>query len=52
MRIIIPENSDQLADELDYIDTSKPFSEVLEQALVDASKTSIDYDDFSLRIRM
>lgn len=52
MRIILPEHSDQLAYEFDYIDTSKPFSDVCEQALVDANKTSIDDVDFLLIIRM
>jgi hypothetical protein len=42
----------QLAYELDYIDTSKPFSDVCEQALVDAGKASIDDVDFLLKIRM
>ncbi len=52
MRIILPGNSDQIAYELGYIDTSKPFSKVREEALVDASITDIDDADFSLKIRM
>lgn len=52
MRIILPGNSDQIAYELGYIDTSKPFNKVRERALIDASKTTIGDADFSLKIRM
>lgn len=52
MRIILPGNSDQIAYELDYIDTSKPFNQVRDRALIDPSKTDIGDADFSLKIRM
>ena len=52
MRIILPGNSDQIAYELDYIDTSKPFDKVRTNALVDASTVDISDADFSLKIRM
>ena len=51
MRIILPGNSDEIAYELAYIDTAKPFEKVREAALVDPALTTIDDADFSMKIR-
>jgi len=51
-RILLPGNSDEIAYELGYIDTSKPFPLVRKDALIDPSKVDIDDVDFSRKIRM
>ncbi len=50
-RILLPGNSDEIAYELAYIDTSKPFKDVRTAALVDPSVTSIDDAAFSQKLR-
>lgn len=51
IRILLPGNSDEIAYDLGYIDTSKPFKQVRESALIDPSLTQISDADFSEKIR-
>lgn len=50
-RILLPGNSDQLAYELDFIDSSRPFEEVKRDAYVDPAETELDDVEFSRKIR-
>ena len=50
-RIILPGNSDEIAYELDYVNSELPFNEARAHALVDPSKTQIDSGTFSQDIR-
>lgn len=51
MRIMLPGNSDEIAYEMSYIDTSDSFTKVREDALVNPKLTAIGNPDFSRRIR-
>ncbi len=50
-RILLPGNSDEIAYELEYIDTSRPFAQVRTRALVEPNVTKLDDPNFSLKIR-
>ncbi len=50
-RILLPGYSDELAYENDFIDTSRPFQAVKEDALVRPENFSIDDSDFSTKLR-
>lgn len=51
MRILLPGNSDKIAYELNYIDTSQPFNQTRARAKVDPSLTHIEDPEFSAKIR-
>lgn len=51
LRIILPGNSDEIAYEMAYIDTSSPFTKVRSEALVNPKLTAIGNVDFSRKIR-
>jgi hypothetical protein len=51
IRILLPGNSDEIAYEMAYIDTSSSFPKVREEALVDPRLTAIENTDFSRKIR-
>ena len=51
-RILLPGNSDELAYELKYINTSKPFSQVRKEALINPDSTELDDPEFSRKIRL
>lgn len=51
-RILLPGNSDELAYELKYIDTSKPFKQVHEEALINPESTELEDPEFSRKIRL
>ena len=51
-RILLPGYSDELAYENEFIDTSRPFNEVKQSALVVPDNFSIDDDNFSTLIRL
>ncbi len=51
-RILLPGYSDQLAYENEFIDTSRPFTEVKQSALVVPDNFSIDDESFSRLIRL
>lgn len=50
-RILLPGNSDEIIYELGYIDTSKPFIKVREDALINPAIVEIEDVDFSSKIR-
>jgi len=50
-RILLPGNSDKLAYELNYINTSKPFVTIRKDALIDPNRTELDDPEFSTKIR-
>lgn len=50
-RIFLPGNSDHLAYELEFIDTSLPFETLRKQALIEPSVTELDTSNFSKNIR-
>ncbi|MFT6046270.1 MAG: hypothetical protein ACI9WC_001975 [Arenicella sp.] len=51
IRILLPGNSDEIAYEMAYIDSSSSFPNVREEALVNPMVTAIDKPDFSRKIR-
>jgi hypothetical protein len=51
MRILLPGNSDQIAYDLGYIDTTKPLDKVRKAALINPSLSQIDDVNFSQKIR-
>jgi hypothetical protein len=51
IRILLPGNSDEIAYEMAYIDTSSSFPKVREEALVNPKVTPIGNSDFSRKIR-
>jgi hypothetical protein len=51
MRILLPGNSDEIAYDLGFIDTTKSLEKVRESVLVDSNVTQIDDADFSQKIR-
>ena len=51
IRILLPGNSDEIAYEMAYIDTSGSFPKVREEALVNPTVTAIENADFSRKIR-
>ena len=51
-RILLPGNSDELAYELKYIDTSKSFVQVREDALINYESTELEDPEFSSKIRL
>ena len=50
-RILLPGNSDEIAYELGYIDTSQSFAKVRENALIDPQGVQLTDTDFSQKIR-
>jgi hypothetical protein len=50
-RILLPGNSDELAYELGFIQTNKPFDAIRKAALVEPSVTDLEDPDFSNKIR-
>jgi hypothetical protein len=51
-RILLPGNSDELAYELQYINTDKPFDQTRKDALIKPSSTELDDPEFSKKIRL
>ncbi len=51
-RILLPGNSDELAYELKYINTDKPFEQTRKNALINPSSTELDDPEFSKKIRL
>lgn len=50
-RILLPGYSDELAYEMEFLDTSRPLEEVRNAALIDPAVTEIEDVDFSRKIR-
>lgn len=51
-RILLPGNSDEVAYELDFIDTTRSFSELREIAKIDPALMELEATDFSEQIRL
>ena len=51
-RILLPGSSDELAYELEYINTDKTFDQVRKDALINPSSTELDDPEFSKNIRL
>ena len=51
-RILLPGNSDELAYELEYIKTDKPFTEIRKEALINPESIDLEDPEFSKKIRL